>query len=65
MFEAIIIVIYIHLPLQDFTIGYFSSKEKCTKIINEIVVDINKNDDAGVIQKAFTGGCYNIMGDYK
>ena len=63
MYEAIIIVIYIHLPLQDFTIGYFSSKEKCNSIINEIVVDINENDEAGIIQKAITSGCYNIMGD--
>mgnify|MGYP006405374365 CR=1 FL=1 len=58
MFEAVIIIIYIHFPVQDFTIGFFQDKDKC----NEIVNDINIGDEAGVIQNCITTGCYNILG---
>tara|TARA_R110001599_G_scaffold180140_1_gene372741 strand:- start:224 stop:415 length:192 start_codon:yes stop_codon:yes gene_type:complete len=62
MFEAVIIIIYIHFPVQDFTIGFFQDEDKCNEIVNKIVNDININDEAGVIQNCITTGCYNILG---
>ena len=62
MFEAVIIIIYIHFPVQDFTIGFFRDKDKCNELINQIVNEINSGDEVGVIQNCITTGCYNILG---